>query len=155
MTADIQNMTLAMKALEDALDAYEREPAPQGGPRDGLTAKDLSFAFNTRTLLNSVRKCFESMAAELKFLQGATNHGRALIDDNGAVISGMATSTLHVPVKGTGPDVVIYGRAEALAFVAGCLAASGHQTNGPAALEDLRARLAASADPANRQEAAS
>ncbi|WP_420415089.1 hypothetical protein [Roseibium sp.] len=155
MTANLRNTLSAMKVLETALEAYERDPAPKGGPRDGLTKAELGFAFNMRNLLNTARKCFESLAGELKYLQGATNHGRALIDENGDVIRGMAVETLHVPIDGPGHDVVIYGRADALAFVAEVLAQSGHQTNGPAALNELRAKLAASADQADRQEAAS
>jgi hypothetical protein len=144
MTASIDNTIRSMRILEKALAEYQREA-------ETLSKAQWRFVFDLATLLNSTRKCFESLAAQLRFYEGATNHGRALIDDDGTVIRGMAVEVLHIPVPGAERDAVIYGRADALAFVKEALEERSHQATGPGKIEDIARQLADSPEPTDQK----
>lgn len=146
MTASIQNTLSAIEVLEKALEGYETQ---HGAPRHEL----LTYHFQIRILLNSVRKCFESLAAQIRFYQSAKGTGRSLIvEDTNEVINGQLVHALCVPLPGQSEDAVIYGKPAALKAVADALKANDQPFAGPSPIHDLARQLADTASPPDTEK---
>ncbi|MEO0955761.1 MAG: hypothetical protein AAFY12_12265 [Pseudomonadota bacterium] len=147
MTASVKNTLSAIRVLEQALREAESR---QGPPKEGLC-----HAFNLGTLLNSVRKCVDSLAAQIRFYQSAKSPTRALIvthdDGREEYVSGQKVQTLCLHIPDMAEDAVIFGKPEALSAIAAALAASGKHVSGPAPIHDLAKQLGATAPGAERQ----
>jgi hypothetical protein len=140
VTASIQNTASAIKMLQKALDALDKTPEPLPG-RFWQT-----FLF---PYLDSVQKCFVSLAAQIRFYESAKSTGRALLveneDGSHQLIDGRLVHALAVPQTNTPEPVVIYGKPDALRAVAAALQSHGWPSNGPAPLKELAQELAEAA----------
>lgn len=128
MTASVENTLSAIRVLESALDKFE---TVQGPPPEELP----NTAFHLKILLNSVRKCFESLAAQIRFYQSAKSPTRALLvtheDGRSEYLSGQSVETLCLHLPDQPQDVVVYGKPTALRALAKALSQSSQRVTGP------------------------
>lgn len=148
MTANIPNTGSAIKMLENALEALDKSPEP----RPGTFWQVFLYPY-----LDSVKKCFVSLAAQIRFYESAkcTTGSLTVTHPCGRQehLSGRCVEALRLPLPDLEQDFVIYGRPDALRAVAKALDARGWPATGPAPVPALARQLAANA-AITHQEAA-
>lgn len=134
MTANVQNTSSSFYVLERALkDFSETEEM-------SAEAKLKHIAI----LMDSFRKCMNSLAAQVRHYESAKNTGRALIveNENGdyEIVDGMQMNLLSLPLPNTEQDAVIYGRPEILTIVSKALTMIDWPSLGPGTSKEIAAQ---------------
>lgn len=134
MTASIQNAFSAYFVLERGLKEFE-EFHPGQSAEEKLA--------HVEVLLDSLLKCLNSLAAQVRFYESVKGPGRALVvtnedgstarNDDGTpkTIDGQQVETLCLALPDQLHDAVVYGRRAALLAIAEALTTKGHQVTGP------------------------
>ncbi|WP_395175779.1 hypothetical protein [Roseibium alexandrii] len=140
MTANPQNTSGAIAMLQKAL-AYSRDK----------NVPEAERLFHLEIQIDSVLKCFASLAAQIRNYNSgkATTRAIALRHPDGSeeYVSGLGLEALRLPMPNLEEDFVIYGKPAALRTVAAALESRGWPSNGPAQLDTLTIELARAAAP--------
>jgi len=138
LTANPQNTGSAIAMLQKAL-VYSRDKSIPAAER----------LFHLEIQIDSVLKCFASLAAQIRNYSSGKATTRAIAvrhpDGREEYVSGLALEALRLPLPNLEQDFVIYGKPDALRAVAVALAGRGWPSNGPAPLDVLAEELAAAA----------
>lgn len=135
MTASVQNSRSSLKVLKNGLKWF----------REATDETPEYRVWMVETLVDSLEKCLDSLAAQIRFYHSAKSPTRALAvshpDGSQQYVHGAAVEALHLPQPGKCEDAVIYGKPEALAAIAAALEIKGCPVSGPAPLNELACSL--------------